>query len=385
MAKIITRPQSFKRQRANLPLLAIIALALSMGGNLLQAQSAKPAASAASATGKPALSVVLVKPQLQDLPKRLAANGNVTAWQEAIVSAEVNGLRLAEVRASVGDAVKKGQVLANFDASGVQADVLQAQATVLEAEASAAEASANAERARSLQGTGALSTQQILQATTAEQATKARVQAAKALLNAQQLRLRNAQVVAPDAGIISARMATVGGVAGAGQELFRLIRQGRLEWRAEVTASELSKVKAGTNVTVTAQGAEPVTGRVRTLAPTIDPLTRNGLVYVDLPANEAVKAGMFARGEFELGSSRVLTLPQTAVVLREGFSYVFRLEPNNRVSQVKVQLGARVADRLEMIAGVKADDQVVQSGAAFLTDGDSVRVVPSAPAPAASK
>ena len=59
----------------------------------------------------------------------------------------------------------------------------------------------------------------------------------------QQLRLRQTRVLAPDNGVISARSATVGAVLPAGQELFRLIRQGRLEWRAEVAAADLARLK----------------------------------------------------------------------------------------------------------------------------------------------
>ena len=153
---------------------------------------------------------------------------------------------------NVGDVVKAGQVLATFAADTVQADVAQARASVMEAEANAAEAAANAERARGLQASGALSQQQIQQYTTAEQTAKARVEAARAQLNAQQLRLKFTQVLAPDSGVISARTATVGAVVGSGTELFRMVRKGRLEWRAEVTQAELARIRPGAKVQVTA-------------------------------------------------------------------------------------------------------------------------------------
>jgi HlyD family secretion protein len=92
---------------------------------------------------------------------------------------------------------------------------------------------------------------------------------------------------------------------------------------------------------------------VRAVAPSVDPQTRNGLVYVDLPATSAVRAGMFARGEFELARSPALTLPQTALVLREGFAYVFRLE-GDRVAQTKVTLGRRLGERVEVVGGLDA-------------------------------
>ncbi len=194
----------------------------------------------------------------------------------------------------------------------------------------------------------------------------------------QQLRLDKTRVLAPDSGVISARSATVGAVVPAGQELFRMIRQGRLEWRAEVAAPELALLKPGMRVDVTPANGAAVKGTIRMVAPTVDTQTRNGLVYVDLPAPGMAKAGMFARGEFELGSAPGLTLPQSAVLLRDGFSYVLRVVPagaHSKVLQTKVTVGRRVADRIEITGGLDAAARVVASGGAFLADGDTVRVV----------
>jgi RND family efflux transporter MFP subunit len=340
-----------------------------------------PAAPApAPAAARPALTVTSTRAETSALPIKLTANGSVAAWQEASVGAEINGLRLAEVLVNVGDVVQRGQVLARFATEGVQADVAQARAAVTEASASAQEASANADRVRTLISTGVFSGQQINQYLTAEQTAKARVDSVKAGLAAQLLRLQNAEVRAPDGGVISARLATVGAVVGAGAELFRLIRQGRLEWRAEVGSAELARLPPGTAVTVLAASGAQLKGRVRIVAPTVDPQTRSGLVYVDLPTQSgnasSFKAGMFARGEFELGNSPALTVPQQAVVVRDGFSYVFRLNADQRVSQLKVQTGRRMGERVELLEGVGAEALLVASGAGFLNDGDLVKVAP---------
>jgi RND family efflux transporter MFP subunit len=334
---------------------------------------------------RPSLTVTSTRPQQASLPQRLIANGNVAAWQEASISSESNGLRLAEVNVNVGDVVKKGEVLAVFDADTVQAEVAQARAAVQEAEAMAAEAKANAGRARAIENSGALSAQQINQYVTAEQTANARIASARAALAATELRLKYAKVVAPDGGVISARMATIGSVAGPGTELFRMIRQGRLEWRAEVTAADLRHVKIGANASVKAANGSELTGKVRMVAPTIDPQTRSALVYVDLPPNNGkqspFKAGMFASGQFELGDTDAMTVPQQAVAVRDGFSYVFRLNADNRVSQLKVQTGRRLDDKIEVLSGLTPDTVIAVSGAGFLNDGDLVR---NAGAPAAA-
>lgn len=359
---------------------AILVLLLALGAGPVSAQDKADPAKAARPV-KPALSVKLAVPQARTWPTALSANGSVAAWQEAILGAEANGLRLKEVRAQVGDTVKSGQVLALFASETVEADAAQAKAQVAEAEATLAEARANAERARSVAGSGALSAQQVAQLETAEKTAQARLELARAQLAAQNLRLAHTRVIASDDGIISARSATVGAVVGQGQELFRLIRKSRLEWRAEVTSAELARVKPGMAVRVTAQGVEAIDGRVRTLAPTVDPATRNALVYVDLEqaVRRGYRPGLFARGEFRLGEAAALTVPQEAVALIDGFTYVFREGQAQgeflRVQRVKVTVGRREGGEVEIVAGLKAGERIVAGGVAFLADGDLVRVV----------
>ncbi len=340
------------------------------------------------AVGKPALTVNTVKPQMSELGIKLTANGSIAAWQETIVGAEVNGMRLNAVRVNVGDQVIRGQELATFAPEAVEAELAQQRASVAEAEASAAEAQSNAERARTLEASGALSAQQINQYLTAAKTADARVAAARAIANSAQIKLKNTRVLAPDSGVVSARTATVGAVVQSGQELFRLIRNNRLEWRAEVTAAELDKVRVGQTVALTTPGGKLVTGKVRMLAPTIDVQTRNTIVYVDLPKTDDARAGMFAKGEFALGQSSALTVPQQAVVVRDGFSYVFVIQPSadeknnaqSRVAQSKVSTGRRAGERVEITEGLKADQLIVGAGAGFLNDGDLVGIAVGNPA-----
>ena len=332
------------------------------------------------AAAKPALTVTVANAQRADLAATFAASGNITAWQDAVIGAEVNGLRLDDVRVNVGDVVKRGQVLATFAPETVEAELAQSRASVAEAEASLAEAHANADRAKTLEASGALSTQQINQYTTAAKTAEARLAAARAVARASSVRVSNTQVLAPDYGVISARAATVGAVVNGGQELFRMVRQNRLEWRAEVTSAELSKVQVGQKVTVTTPAGVSVPGKVRVIAPTVDPQTRNVQVFVDLAPGTSAKAGMFARGEFELDASPGLTVPQQAVVVRDGFSYVFVVKQDNRVTQQKVMSGRRIADRIEIKEGLSADARIVAQGAGFLNDGDLVKVTTTAAA-----
>jgi HlyD family secretion protein len=359
-----------------------LAAALMAGcGQEAASGAAKPETKAAA---RPALTVALVTPQRVDWPRTLAANGNIVAWQEAIIGAELTGLRLTEVLVNVGDTVKRGQPLAKVAADTVMADLAQAKASVTEAEAALAEARANAERSKQLQSQGFVSPQATVQLLTAEQTAGARLSAARARVQAEEVRMAQTRILAPDDGVISARTATVGSLTQPNLELFRLIRGGRLEWRAEVTGTELTRLAPGMRATLTTAGGVKIDGTVRSVSPSVDPATRNGIVFVDLPAGGAARAGTFARGEFELGRGDALSLPQSAVVLRDGFAYVFLVNADNKAVQSKVEVGRRVGDRVEILAGLPASVRVVETGGGFLADGDTVRVVETATAPVKS-
>lgn len=371
-----TPPAPPRRKKIILALAAVIAVGAVVALRPAASPAPAPAAEAAPAkSSRPALSVRLVAVEMANWPQTLVANGNVVAWQEAIIGPEVANYRITEVRAQVGDVVRKGQVLARIDADTVGSELAEAKAAVAELTASSEEARANAQRARELREKGFYSPQTQTQYQTAENTVGARLAAAKARQQAAELKMARTSIVAPDDGVISARQATVGSLTQNGQELFRLIRGGRLEWRAEVPSADLGKLQAGMPALLTGPAGEQVTGKLRAVSPSVDPQTRNGLVFVDLPASTAVRAGVFARGEFELGSRPAATLPQSAVVLREGFAYVFRLEGEDRVAQTKVVTGRRVGERVEIVTALPDGARVVESGAAFLADGDAVRIV----------
>ncbi len=330
---------------------------------------------------KPALTVSVTSASATQAPKVISANGSLAAWQEALVGAEANGLKITRVHVNVGDRVKRGDMLATLNSETIQAELAQAQALLDEVIASAQETQLQAERAKSLQAQGFFSAAQLSQSLATNAAAQARVQSARSAVQLHTARLSQTQIRAPDAGVISARQATEGSVVMSGTELFRLIRQGRLEWRAEVTAAEIGRIPVGAPVQVTAASGQALQGKVRMIAPSLDMQTRNAIVYVDLTSpTGSARPGMYAKGEITTGQSEAMTLPQTAVVVRDGFSYVYVVGDDQKVSVVKVQTGRFIADRVEVLSGLPAGAKVVISGGAFLNHGDTVRVVSPPPA-----
>ena len=331
----------------------------------------------------PVLSVALTRAEISTLPIRVPATGNVVAWQEASVGAEADGLRLTDVKVNVGDAVKRGQILAVFVADIVEAELAEARAAAVQADAEAVEAEVNARRARNLGTAGVMSAQEADRYAAAAKTTRARLQAARAVVEKNRVRLAHTRVTAPSDGIITSRTATVGAVVPAGEELFRLIKDGRLEWRAVVSVTDLDKLAPGQPAMLDFQGHGSLRGRLRMVAPAIDTATHSGLIYVDLPADGIIRAGAFVRGHIEVGDGPALTLPQSAVLPRDGFHYVMRIGPESRILINKVTIGRRIGDRIEITQGLSTGETVVASGLGFLGEGDVVRVVdePRLPVP----
>ncbi len=273
----------------------------------------------------PALAVTLVVPQQSDWPRVIEVSGGLFAWQEGVIATETGGLRVVEVAVDVGDRVRRGQELARLDQDTVKAEVAQQEARVAQVRAALAEARANGDRARTVKDKGAMSEQQITQYLIAEEGARANLAAAEAALSMERIRLSQTRILAVDDGVISARTATLGTVVQIGAELFRILRQGRVEWRAEITAEQLAQIAPGQAAQVQLPSGEIIAGQVRIVAPTLDAVTRYALVYVDLPPDGPARPGMFAQGGIRVGESQALTLPESAVVLRDGNSYCFEV------------------------------------------------------------
>lgn len=370
----------------------------------------KPVVATKQAEGskvKPALTVSVKKPFYKDLPARAEVNGNVAAWQEASIGSELNGLRIESVLVDVGSVVTKGQVLATLNTQTIRAEYNQAKAAVAEAQANLMQAKETAVRARTLDQTGAISAQQMSQYFTAEVTARARVESAKAALSAQSIRLEQTKIVAPDSGIVSSRTAAAGSLVGG--ELFKVILQEKLQWKAQISADQIDLVKVGQQVELVTKLGETLKATVSDISPVINEKTRQGTLLVNLDKEvhqHKIKAGMFLNGSILMENNKLSLIDQQAVILRDGFNYVFVLNADNRVVQTKVEVGMRVGNYIEIktkndsamsheekvkialglqegpvktnkgnvTSNISMEDRIVISGATFLKDQDVVNV-----------
>lgn len=312
----------------------------------------------------------------------VVASGSVAAWEEMSLGVEVAGHRIERVLVEVGDRVRKGQALLQLDTRTLQVNLRRAEAGYAQARANLDLATASATRGEQLLARQLISQSNFDELRSARAAADAQLQSAAAERDAARLQLSYATLRAPDAGIVSARVAQPGQIVASGVELLRLIRQGRLEWRAELAEADLVRVTPGARVWVRAPDGTDVAGKVRAISPALDTASRTGLVYADLPQPGALRAGTFAEGRIALGDVEARVLPREAVVVRDGYSYVFVLGEGSRVSQRRIEAEPAVADVVPVRSGIKDDERVAVRGAGFLSDGDLVRVVDAAVADA---
>lgn len=360
----------------------LVALIVLITGGIYASKKNTVPKTAQNTDAKAALTVSVEQVTMGSMPQSIDANGDVKAWEEAVIAAQTSGLRISVVHKSVGDVINKGDVLAEFSAESVTARLAAQKASVAEAQALVEQAKADADRANKLRDSGAISKQQYTQLQIALRTSQARLDVAKSQLDINKVDLNQTKIIAPDSGVISSKSAVLGLVPAPGQELFRFVRQSKVEWYAQVTAEQLQQVRVGMKAQVFTMNNQPVDGTVRSVSPTLDAKTRNGTVIVSISDSSELKSGMFVKGRIELGEGTGLTVTESSVVQRDGFSYVFVVDEKNIAKQVQIETGRRQNGRIEVKTGLTDGMSVVSKGAGFLKDGDKVNVVPADDLPA---
>jgi len=322
------------------------------------------------------VTVSLVSPTPMQFARSIPATGTVAARDELIIGSDATGVRLTEVLVEVGSVVQRGQLLARGDDALLRAELAQRDASVRQAQAELLQATDNLERAERVKDSGVYSAEALQTRRHNAMAVQAKLELAQAQKRELDVRIAQTRVLAPSAGVVSKKLATVGQVVQPGSELFRLIKDGQLEWMAELPAHSMTQVQPGASVRVRLDGAEAIDATVRLVAPTLDATTRNGVVYVALPKGSTIKAGTHANGEILIRQVRGLALPEAAVLTRDGYPLVFVVSGDGTAHMKRIETGMRLRGLVEVTSGLDVVDKVVGIGAGFVKDGERVRVAP---------
>ena len=318
---------------------------------------------------------------LTALPRVIVASGTVSAWEEVPVGAETGGLTAVGVYVDEGTYVRQGQVLVKLNDALLQAQLRQQQAGVQTAEANAARDDAALARAQELKTRGFLSQASLDSALADQRASQANLASARAALSETRTRLAQSEIKAPVSGQIISRSVTKGQIVAAGTELFRMVRDGRLELDAQVPETDLPALRAGQTATVNSNEGVTTTGTVRIVTPQVDAQTRLGLARITLSPASGLKTGMFARASIDAGAQPATVVPTGAVLYRNNKSGVFVLDAQSAAHFRPVTVLSRRDDQTS-VSGIEPGVRVVVQGAGFLNDGDKVTVSTGQTAPA---
>jgi RND family efflux transporter MFP subunit len=358
---------------------AVMTALAACGGHDAADDAEKKAAAEAASTQAVGVQTV----SLRNLPRTVTASGTVSAWEEVPVGAEAGGLTATAVYADEGAYVRQGQPLVQMNDALLRAQLSQQQAAVQTAQANAARDDAALGRAQELRDRGFLSQAGLDTALANQRASQANLSAARAGLSETRTRLSQATVRAPVSGLVTRRSVTRGQIISPGTELFRIVRDGRLELDAQVPETELALVRPGQSATVVSDRETGGVGTVRIVTPEVDPQSRLGVARISLTGTR-LKPGMFARAQIAVGDLPALVVPSEAIVYREGKPGVYVVNSNSTVRFTPVQPGLREGGLVAINSGLTSGQRVVVQGAGFLGEGDRVSVAaPRAARPAA--
>lgn len=385
--------------------LAALAAAMAFGLTLsLVAEPAPKADARPPAATVPSARVSVTRAIPQNFVETVLVTGSLVAREEILVGPEVEGLRVTDVLADEGMRVKKGDVLARLvvatlDAQLAQNDaslarttaaIAQARSNITQAEARLLEAKNAFERAKPLHAAGHMPDAQFDQRQQAALTADAQLaasrdglkvaEAEKAQVEAQrreiEWRRSRSEVIAPADGIISRRLARIGGYAmGSGDAMFRIVAKGEVELEAEVPETRIAAVKLGQKARIDVAGVGTVEGTVRLVSPEVDKATRLGRVRVFLGDNPALRVGTFARGSIATAQGEGLAIPASAVLYQTDGSAVVQVVNGNKVETRRVALGLAAGSSVEVKTGIAEGEMVVTRSGTFLRDGDAVEPV----------
>lgn len=344
------------------------------------------------------------------------ATGTVKARTTTQVSANMMG-RIVAFPAAEGDTVTRGQVIVEIDSSESRAQMQKAQAGLKEAEAALVEVARSADSAnagvrtaeanrhlaevtfgryKELFDRRSASAQEFDEARSRLQAATSEVERAKAGVQAilsknRQINARIEQakaeiantkvyqgysrIVSPVSGVVVKKFAESGAIAAPGTPLLSIEdnSQYRLEAAVEESRSKTARIGGRVNIRIDALGDGEFMGTIAEILPTSDAASRSYIVKIDLPANPALRTGLYGLARFPVAQKEAITVPRTAIVERGQLTGVFVVGSTGTVQFRIVTTGKTSEGAVEILSGVAEGDEIATSGVDGLNDGVRVR------------
>ena len=302
-------------------------------------------------------SVAVEQVSVREVPQTATYTSTVQSFVKNNIAPQMSG-RIAKINVEIGDAVKKGQVLAEMD----RTQLLQAQLQLQNQEV-------EMQRLKALYEAGALSKSDYESMELSFNVAKSQV------ANLEE----NTILCSPVDGVVTARNYDAGDMYAMSAPIYVVEQIKPVKLLVGISESDYTKVKKGDAVVVKADALPELTfyGKVEKIYPTVDAATRTFTVEVVVANNyTTLRPGMFARVTVDFGSNNSVVIPDVAVVKQQGSGerFVYVLNPDNTVTYQKVVLGRRMGTEYEVLEGLSDGDKVVVGGQIRLKDGIKVTV-----------
>jgi len=361
-------------------------LSFILAGSVLLAGAACSGSTAETApgatAGKPAVAVIAAPVVLGTFQNSIDVVGTLAPKFAADVKSEVTAT-VVEVFVTEWVPVRKGDRLARFDTTEMEAGIAALKAVEAQSRVAESRAKREHERAQQLQKYGLITPQAFDDAKSAVEAAEAATAAAAAQIKTAQARLAKSLLLAPMDGVVAFRGINVGDRVenmGGNMPLFRIVNTRVLDLTVAVPSTRLADVKVGQAMEFTADAlpGRTFTGKVMFINPELDAASRSAKVVAEVLNHDgALKGGMFAKGRIAVSNrDGVLQVPREALLnwnLDQKTAEVWVVK-GEQVEKRTVGTGASADGIVEVVSGVQAGDQVVTRGGFNIRTGDRVAV-----------
>ncbi|HET9956786.1 MAG TPA: efflux RND transporter periplasmic adaptor subunit [Polyangiaceae bacterium] len=315
----------------------------------------------------------------EDLDTGPLISGSLEPERRAEIVAEASGSVL-KLQAELGDTVKRGQVLARIETTGIVDAYRSAKVAESSAQQALDLAQREFERSRSLVESGALPTADLDRARNAVEAAQAQLADTQARTASTQRQVASAVATSPFDGVVSAQSVHEGDVVAPGTRLLTVIDPSSVRLEAQVASSALPALSLGARVSFRVRGYpnQTFTGLIQRIAPAADPVTRQITLLVSIPNPQSqLLSGLFAEGRVASEHRSALVIPTAAVERADQGASVIALR-QGKAQRVEIELGLEDEAReiVEVKSGLNEGERVVTGAARKLTPGTPVRELP---------
>jgi membrane fusion protein (multidrug efflux system) len=312
----------------------------------------------------PPMSVKAAPVTRETLNVEVTAVGTLRADETVVVRPEIAG-RVAVIHFKEGQAVRQGDPLITLDRDEYQAQLASSAAQLALEESSF-------QRLQDLNRKNLTSQQNLDEA-------RARLDAARAQQQLNQVRLDKTVIRAPFDGTVGLRQVSPGAYVKIGDDIANLESLGSMKLDFRVPETYLARLQAGQTlaVRVDAYPDQLFDGAIYAIEPGVDEETRTVLLRARLPnKNNKLRPGLFARVSLVLERrENALVVPEQAIVPVGQKTFVYRVV-EGKVAMTPVTLGLRRPGQVEIVEGVNVGDMVVTDGQLKIRDGAAVTVMP---------